>query len=117
MRIAIFLTKSKHMKKYVLQLSLIGLLTLGYSCKGKDKATDTTTTTTNTTSTPVQVSTDDALRTGVTDATKDFPGVNASVSDGVITLTGEIAKDSYPTLKQTLDALRPKQVINNLNYK
>jgi hypothetical protein len=110
------------MKQFFISAGLATLLVTGFSCKNKDKNkttdTSTTTTTTNTpATTPVEVSTDDALRKGVTDATKDFPGVNASVSDGVITLTGEIEKDRYPTLKQSLDALRPKQVINNLNYK
>jgi hypothetical protein len=53
----------------------------------------------------------------VRDATKDFPDVNATVDNGVITLTGSIERSRYPTLKQSLDALRPKQVVNNLNYK
>ncbi len=107
------------MKKYFIRLSLVTLLVAGFSCKNKkdDKATDTTTTTTTTPSAPVEISGDETLRQGITDATKDFPGVTASVNDGVITLTGSIEKDRYPTLKQSLDALRPKQVINNLNYK
>ena len=109
------------------QLFIAGLFTLlvtGISCKGKDKdkTTDTTTTTTthntdNSATAPVEVSPDETLRNGVADATKDFPGVNASVNDGVITLTGEIEKDRYMTLKQSLDALHPKQVVNNLKYK
>lgn len=108
------------MKQFFITAGLAALLVTNFSCKGKDKTTETTTTTTtnNTPATaPVVVSPDDALRTGVTDATKDFPGVSASVNNGVITLTGEIEKDKYPTLKQSLDALRPKQVINNLKYK
>ncbi|MDQ3279353.1 MAG: hypothetical protein M3Q06_13575, partial [Bacteroidota bacterium] len=92
-----------------------------YSCKSKkDNAnTDTTTITTTTpaTTAPVEISGDDELRRGVTDATKDFPGVDATVQDGVITLNGTIEKDRYMTLKQSLDALRPKQVVNNLKYK
>ena len=108
------------MKQFVMA-SLFTLLVAGYSCKGKDKdktTTDTTTPATNTTPTaPVEVSTDDALRKGVADVTKDFPGVNADVNNGVITLTGDIEKDRYITLKQSLDALHPKQVVNNLKYK
>lgn len=102
--------------------SLCALLVTGYACKGKDKDKPVTTTTENTTPVtptqpPVEVSTDDALRKGVMDATKDFPGVNTDVKDGVITLTGEIEKARYITLKQSLDALHPKQVVNNLKYK
>jgi len=108
--------------KHFFIVGLVALLATGYSCKGKDKdkaTPETTTPATNTTPNPapVEISPDDPLRKGVTDATKDFPGVNASVNDGVITLTGEIEKDRYMTLKQSLDALRPKQVVNNLKYK
>src|ERR671912_2713083 len=106
------------MKQFIIT-GLVTLLVAGSSCKGKDKdknTPETTTPTTNTTA-PVEISSDENLRKGVTDATKDFPGVNADVSNGVITLTGEIEKDRYITLKQSLDALQPKQVVNNLNYK
>lgn len=109
------------MKKHFWVLGLAILLAGSYSCKSKKdtNATDTTTTTTTTTtpSAPVVISGDDELRKGVADATKDYPGVNATVSDGVITLTGSIEKDRYMNLKQSLDALHPKQVVNNLNYK
>lgn len=109
------------MKKYLLALSVVALLGTGYSCKNKkdEKATETTTTTTTptTTTAPVEISGDDALRKGVADATKDFPGVNATVNNGVITLEGTMEKDRYITLKQSLDALRPQQVVNNLKWK
>ena len=106
------------MKQFIIA-GLVTFLVAGSSCKGKDKdktTPETTTPTTNTTA-PVEVSSDETLRKGVTDATKDFPGVNADVNDGVSTLTGEIEKDRYLTLKQSLDALQPKQVVNNLKYK
>ena len=108
------------MKKHLIVFGLLLLLGGSYSCKGKNnnQNTDTTTTTTEpTTTAPVVVNEDDELRNGVKDATKDFPDVNASVDNGVITLTGSIERSRYPTLKQSLDALRPKQVVNNLNYK
>lgn len=108
------------MKKYFWLFGLTVMLASQYSCKSKkDEKTDTTTTTTVTPepTTPVVVSSDDALQKGVTDATKDYPGVTASVKDGVITLTGNIEKDKFMNLKQSLDALHPKQVVNNLNYK
>jgi len=51
----------------------------------------------------------DALTQGVADATKDFPGITATVSDSVITVTGEIEKSKVKTLKSSLDALNPKK--------
>lgn len=93
------------------------------SCKGKSKDADqTTTTTTPTTSqapapAPVEISADDALQTGVKDATKDFPGVNATVNNGEITLTGDIERSKLPTLMQSLNSLRPKKINNQLNIK
>ena len=50
------------------------------------------------------------LEQGVVDATKDFPGIKATVADSVITVTGEIAQSKVKTLKQSLDALNPKKV-------
>ena len=47
---------------------------------------------------PVVIAPDDALTTNVKDATKDFPTVTAAVADGVVTLTGTIAKSSLPKL-------------------
>ena len=109
------------MKKNLVLYGLAILLAGSYSCKGKkdNKGTETTTATTPTptTTAPVEISQDDQLRTGVKDATKDFPDVNATVQNGVITLDGSIEKSRYLTLKQSLDALRPKQVVNNLKYK
>jgi len=107
------------MKKYLLFLGFFALTAGSYSCKSKkdNAGTETTTTTTTpTTTAPVEISGDEELRKGVADATKDFPGVDATVQDGVITLNGTIQKDRYLTLKQSLDALRPKQVVNNLKY-
>lgn len=66
---------------------------------------------------PVQVSTDNALITGVQDATKDHPTVTATVNDGVVTLTGEIKRDQLPKLMQTLNTLNPKKVENQLTIK
>jgi hypothetical protein len=87
------------------------------SCKDKSKdATDETTTTAPTTTAPapVEVSGDDALRTGVTDATKDYPGVTATVNNGEITLTGSLQRSKLPDLMQRLNSLQPKKVNNNL---
>lgn len=110
------------MKKHLIIYGLLVLLGGTYSCKGKNNnaGTEATTTTTETapaTTAPVVVNNDEELRRGVQDAIKDFPGVDATVNDGVINLTGTIEQSRYPTLKQSLDALRPLQVVNNLNYK
>ncbi|HTO15507.1 MAG TPA: BON domain-containing protein [Edaphocola sp.] len=40
---------------------------------------------------------------------KDFPGVNAVVNDGVITVTGTLEKAKVTKLKQLLDALNPQR--------
>ncbi len=96
------------------------------SCKNKSR--DTSTTTTNTTTTadtstntantaPVEVANDNELQVGVKDATKDYPGVNASVENGEITLTGEIKRDRLPRLMMALSSLRPKKINNNLTVK
>lgn len=52
----------------------------------------------------------DALAASVRDATKDFPGITATVADSVITVTGEIDQAKVKTLKSGLDALNPKKV-------
>ncbi|HEV7334240.1 MAG TPA: hypothetical protein VGN63_24620 [Flavisolibacter sp.] len=107
------------MKNHLIVFSLAALMAGSYSCKGKNEnaGTDTTTTTTTpATPAPVEISADEVLRKGVADATKDFPDVEATVEDGVITLNGIIDRDRFLSLKQSLDTLRPKQVVNNLKY-
>ena len=59
---------------------------------------------------PAPVVPTDALTQAVTDATKDFPGIKASVADGIITVTGEIEQSKVQILKAALDALNPKKV-------
>lgn len=59
---------------------------------------------------PVVVTADDPLTKAVADATKDYPGVTASVKDGVVSVTGEITKDKWKKLKMALDGLHPKKV-------
>ncbi len=65
----------------------------------------------------VEVSADNTLTQGVMDATKDFPTVKASVNDGVITLTGDIARARLQTLMQSLNMLKPKKIQNQLTIK
>lgn len=59
---------------------------------------------------PVEISADDALTTAVKDALLAFPGVSATVKDGVISLTGQIAKADRQKLMMALQALKPKKV-------
>jgi ABC-type transporter Mla MlaB component len=43
--------------------------------------------------------------------------VNASVDNGVVTLTGEISRDRLPRLMQAVNSLHPKKVNNKLTVK
>ncbi|HLK31092.1 MAG TPA: BON domain-containing protein [Puia sp.] len=61
----------------------------------------------------VTVNPDDELKKGVTDATKDFPTVKADVTDGVITLTGDIKRSSLQKLMESLHSLKPKRIDNS----
>lgn len=90
---------------------------LATSCKSKKQETTQTTVDTSITTAPVQISPDDALTQGLQDATKDYPGVAASVNNGEVTLTGTIERDRLPKLLQSVHALNPKKVNNNLTIK
>lgn len=59
---------------------------------------------------PVAVTADDALTKSVADVVKDFPGISATVKDGVISVTGETSADKWKRLKMALDNLKPKKV-------
>ncbi|MGN6401159.1 MAG: BON domain-containing protein [Flavisolibacter sp.] len=63
------------------------------------------------------ISSDATLETGVRDATKDYPGVTATVANGEVTLTGTIERDKLPKLMQAIQGLSPKKVNNNLTIK
>lgn len=63
---------------------------------------------------PVVISGDGALESGVRDATKDYPGVTATVMNGVVTLNGTIEKSKLPDLMMSLNSLQPKQIENKL---
>ncbi len=107
---------------------LLGVLVLASvqftDCKSKKADTDTSTNTTTTIDSvttpapaPVEISADDALKSGLVDATKDFPGVTTSVNDGEVILTGNITRDKLPTLMQAVQSLHPRKVTNNLTIK
>lgn len=59
-------------------------------------------------------SADEPMMASVRDAVKDHPTVTASVTDGVITLSGSIKKDKLPKLMMTLSSLKPKKIDNKL---
>ncbi len=111
----------KNIIGYFLAFGVLALV-MG-SCKGKASQTTTTDTAViapadNTVKkmpdTTVIISADDSLKTTVADAIKDFPGVNAAVDQGVITLTGTITRDKLPKLMMSVNALHPKKVNNQL---
>ena len=113
------------MKKNFIAIYLLafGILALTFgSCKGKAAQTTTTDTavvapaenTVKIPDTTVVISADDSLKTMVADATKDFPGVNATIDQGVITLTGAITREKLPRLMMAVNALHPKKVNNQL---
>ena len=54
---------------------------------------------------------------GVMDATKDFPGVTATVNNGEITLTGSLNRADLPKLMQSLNSLNPSKINNELTLK
>jgi hyperosmotically inducible periplasmic protein len=58
-----------------------------------------------------------ALTQGVADATKDYPGVTATVNNGEITLTGSIKRSDLTKLMQTLNTLHPTKINNQLTIK
>lgn len=113
----------KFLSNYFMAVLLISSLLIT-ACKDKSKENtgdsvpnSTAPVDTATTQIPVEVSSDEALTTGVRDATKDFPGVTATVANGEITLTGDISREKLPTLMSALNSLQPKKINNNLTIK
>lgn len=113
--------KRSNLKLLVVGLLLSGSVAVTSSCKSKPKDTNETTTTApapaEPTPAPVVINPDDSLKTGVKDATKDYPGVTADVSNGEITLTGEVQRSRLQGLMQSLNSLHPKKINNNLKIK
>ena len=108
---------SRNMRQLFITASLAALLVTGFSCKGKDKdkAAEPTTTTTTDNTPPTQppppvIANDEALRQGVTDATKDIKGLTAEVKDSMIVLSGTISKADNMRVTPTLNSLHPKKI-------
>lgn len=68
-------------------------------------------------SAPVTIATDEPLTNNVNDAIKDYPGVKATVKDGVVTLTGVVKRSDLKKLMMSLQSLKPKKIDNQLTIK
>ena len=66
---------------------------------------------------PVVINNDDAIMADVNNVVVNYEGVDATVLDGVITLTGEITKDKLMELMPAVQALNPKKVVNQITVK
>lgn len=117
----------KHSKTLLFTVAIASAITFS-SCGGNNssntKADTATTIAPEATDTamapppaPVAVSADDSLTTATNDAIKDYAGVSATVSNGEVTLTGEITKAELPKLLQAVNATHPKKVNNQLTVK
>src|SRR5215212_10240232 len=92
------------------------------SCKNKAKENaDGNSTTTidsnNANAGAPEIASDPALEQGVADATKDYPGVTATVTNGEVTLKGTLEREKLPKLMQSIHGLNPKKVNNELTLK
>ena len=70
-----------------------------------------------TTPPPVVITADDPLKASVDNTIKPYPGVNATIQNGVITLTGEIKRADLQQLMAALNSLKPKSIDNKLTIK
>ena len=61
---------------------------------------------------PVEITADDPLKASVDNTIKAYPGVAATVKDGVITLTGQIKRADNQKLMMALNSLKPKKIDN-----
>ena len=66
---------------------------------------------------PVTINPNDSLNISVNELLEDYPGVKGSVSNGVVTLTGEIKRSHVTNLMQKLSAVKPKKIVNKLQIK
>jgi hypothetical protein len=63
------------------------------------------------------ITADDPLKASVDNTIKPYPGVNATIQNGVITLTGEIKRADLQQLMAALNSLKPKSIENKLTIK
>jgi hypothetical protein len=65
----------------------------------------------------VEITSTDSLKTSVDALVSSYKTVQASVDNGVVTLTGEIKRSQLTTLMQSVNELKPKRVENKLVIK
>lgn len=66
---------------------------------------------------PVDITADAPLQEAVNAVVRNYKDVKADVKDGVITLRGEIERSKLQDLMASLNALKPKNVENQLSIK
>jgi hyperosmotically inducible periplasmic protein len=65
----------------------------------------------------VEVTSSDTLQTSLNRLLSAYKTVNGKVEDGVITLSGEIKRSQLTPLMQSVNELKPKRVVNNMEIK
>jgi len=111
------------MKQFTLRSFLFALVvafSLGVSScknKAKDSSTGSDSVNTTTVSNGVDVASDEELTKKVQDATKDYPEVQATVTNGEVTIAGNVDSTRYTKLLQAINDLHPKKVNNLLEKK
>ena len=65
----------------------------------------------------VTITPDDSLRTAVQSAISEYKTVQASVTNGVVTLTGETSRKNLQDIMQAVTAMKPKKIENKLELK
>lgn len=66
---------------------------------------------------PVVINPDDTLRTTIQASfeAKGIKGITAAVSNGVVTLTGDVKKADLAKIMQAANEAKPKNVVNKMN--
>ena len=65
----------------------------------------------------VEVTSTDTLQTSLNNLLSAYKTVKGTVNDGVVTLTGEIKRSELTPLMQSVNELKPKRVVNNMQIK
>ena len=65
----------------------------------------------------VEITSTDTLQTSLNELLLAYKSVKGTVQDGVITLSGEIKRKDLTALMQSVNELKPKRVVNNLQIK
>lgn len=65
----------------------------------------------------VDITSTDTLQTSLNSLLSAYKTVKGTVQDGVITLSGELKRSELTPLMQSVNELKPKRVVNNLQIK